>query len=190
MKLFLRNTRGGLNGVTNFTTRVSVGASNQNGFTLIEALVSISVMAIIVAAMASGITLAFRAVYFQRTGATAVDEGRRLMPIITKDLLVAKDSSLVDCNAPIWLGQGTPLTLNGRDPEFNTVTSVVYSLAGYDLVRTSSPGPVSRTVARNVFDASFLVCSSVYTVAVVTQSEGNTRSQATNTWQVYQRTVP
>lgn len=163
-------------------------ATGQGGFTLVEGLVAISVMAIIVSVMASGITLALRAVYFQRTGATAVDEGRRLVPIITKDLQVATDASPM----PVSLGAGTDLTLNGRDPEFDTPFTIVYSLDGSDLMRTLDTGGTvtARTVGRHVLAVDFSMSGSVYTVNLVTQSEGNTRSEATNTWEVYQRTVP
>lgn len=182
-----RLTRGSW-GLGAFSRGIRNGASNQGGYTLIEALVGVSVMAIIVSVMASGVTLAFKAAYFQRTGATAVDEGRRMIPIITKDLQVATQTSLIDGDPPISLGPGTDLTITHQVPETGAEFDVIYSLVGSDLVRTMNGTP--RTVARHVLAAEFSVSNSVYTVTLTTQSEGNTRSEATNEWQVYQRTAP
>ena len=157
---------------------------NQGGFTLIEALVGVSLMAIIVAVMASGITMAFRAVYFQRTGATSVDEGRRILPIITKDLQVATGTDPM----PVSLGPSTNLTITGRDPLTDMDYFIIYSLAGSNLVRTLDGTP--RTVGRHVSTADFSVTGSVFTVTLITSSESNTRSAATNTWDVYKRAGP
>lgn len=158
---------------------------------MIEALVGISIMAIIVSVMASGVTLAFKAAYFQRTGATAVDEGRRMIPVITKDLQVATQTDLVDGAPPVSLGPGTDLTITHQEPDplvGGGPYTIVYSLVGSDLVRSLDGTP--RTVARHVLAATFSLSGSVFTVTLTTQSEGNTRSEATNTWVVYQRIVP
>jgi prepilin-type N-terminal cleavage/methylation domain-containing protein len=171
--------------------RFSRAAGNQGGYTLIEALVGIAVMAIIVSVMASGVTQAFRAAYFQRTGATAVDEGRRLIPVVTRDLQVATQTNLIDGNPPISLAPGTDLTITQQEPDPAVGVgsyTIVYSLVGSELVRSLDGTP--RTVARHVASAQFSVSGAVYTVSLTTQSEGNTRSEATNTWVVYQRTIP
>ena len=183
-------TRGSL-GLGDFSRDIRNVASNQGGYTLIEALVGVAVMAIIVSVMASGVTQAFRAAYFQRTGATVVDEGRRLIPVITKDLQVSTQTDLIDGNPPISLAPGTDLTIIQQEPDpavGGGPYTIVYSLAGSDLIRSLDGTP--HTVARHLSSAHFSVSGAVYTVSITTQSEGNTRSEATNTWVVYQRTVP
>jgi hypothetical protein len=132
--------------------------------------------------MAAGITQAFRAVYFQRTGAVSVDEGRRLIPIITRDLQVATVSP-----SPVTLGPGNDLSIEQGDPAGGDI-DVIYSLSGSDLDRTRDG--TSWTVARHVLGADFAVSGPVTTVTLTTQSESNTRSAATNTWEVYRRTGP
>ncbi len=96
------------------------GNTNQCGFTLIEMVVGLSIMAILVSALATGITQAFRAAYFQRTGAVSVDEARRIIPIITKDLQTAKSTRL----------EGTDFIIDFEDPEDEIPKSyeVVYTL--------------------------------------------------------------
>jgi hypothetical protein len=111
-----------------------------------------------------------------------------MIPVITKDLQVATQTSLIDGDPPVSLGPGTDLTITHQEPETGAEFEVIYSLVGSDLIRTMDGTP--RTVARHVAAADFSVSNSVYTVTLTTQSEGNTRSEATNEWQVYQRTVP
>ncbi len=96
-------------------------SANQRGFTLIEMVVGLAIMALLVSALATGITQAYRAAYFQRTGAVSIDEARRIIPIITKDLQTAKSARL----------DGPDFIINFEDPEDERSNSAFNVTAGF-----------------------------------------------------------
>ena len=153
--------------------------SDQRGFTLIEMVVGLSIMAILVSALATGITQAFRAAYFQRTGAVSVDEARRIIPIITKDLQTAKSTRL----------EGTDFIIDFEDPKDESTHMITYSLDESNLIR--SEDDVGRTIGRHVKSVVFSVPETgIVEVALATQTAENEATETNNTWTVYQRPSP
>ncbi len=162
---------------------------NQRGFTLIEMVVGLAIMAVLVSALATGITQAFRAAYFQRTGAVSMDEARRIIPIITKDLQIAKSTSgSVTLNPEI---PGAVFTITFEDPEDDTPIEleIVYSLDVSNLIRSEADG--TRTVGRHVREVEFSITDpGIVEVTLATWTEENEATATNNTWTVYQRPSP
>ena len=161
---------------------------DQAGFTLVELVVAVSITAMVVSIMASGVIQSFRAVVFQRTGLTAMDETRRIIPVITKDLHVATLTNLEDGAAVVPTVQ---ITSTVPDPD--ATHTIDYVLSGTNLVRIRDQGTgdeVSWTVGRYVSDVEFSVSGSLFTVTLTVTDEGNTQSEVTSTWNVYQRSSP
>ena len=155
------------------------GNTNQCGFTLIEMVVGLSIMAILVSALATGITQAFRAAYFQRTGAVSVDEARRIIPIITKDLQTAKSTRL----------EGTDFIIDFEDPKDESTHMITYSLDESNLIR--SEDGVDRTLGRHVKEVVFSVSQAGRVeVTLATWGDENEATETNNTWTVYQRPSP
>ncbi len=153
--------------------------SSQRGFTLIEMIVGLAIMAVLVSALATGITQAFRAAYFQRTGAVSMDEARRIIPIITKDLQTAKSTSFV----------GTDFTIEFADPKDESTHNIVYTLEESNLIR--SEDGVDRTIGRHVREVEFSITDpGIVEVTLATWTEKNEATATNNTWTVYQRPSP
>ena len=163
--------------------------SNQRGFTLIEMVVGLAIMAVLVSALATGITQAFRAAYFQRTGAVSVDEARRIIPIITKDLQTTKSTSLLSEGDSVELGPGEDFTIDFEDPKDESTHTITYSLDESNLIR--SEDDVGRTIGRHVKSVVFSVPETgIVEVALATWTEKNEATETNNTWTVYQRPSP
>lgn len=169
------------------------GKGNQRGFTLIEMIVGLSIMAVLVSALATDITEAFRAAYFQRTGAVSVDEARRIIPIITKDLQTAKWTSLAAGKSVILSpdNPGSDFTIYFQDPEDETPLDrpIVYTLDESNLIR--SEDGVNRTIARHVKSVVFSFPEiGAVEVTLATWTEENEATETSNNWTVYQRPSP
>ncbi|MCH7621263.1 MAG: prepilin-type N-terminal cleavage/methylation domain-containing protein [Chloroflexi bacterium] len=167
----------------------TTGNRNQRGFTLIEMIVGLAIMALLVSALATGITQAFRAAYFQRTGAVSMDEARRIIPIITKDLQIAKSTSgSVTLNPEI---PGAVFTITFEDPEDDTPIEleIIYTLDESNLIR--SEDGVDRTIGRHVREVEFSITDpGIVEVTLATWTEKNEATATNNTWTVYQRPSP
>ena len=161
---------------------------DQAGFTLVELVVAVSITAMVVSIMASGVTQSFRAVLFQRTGLTAMDETRRIIPVVTEDLRVATQTTLEDGADPV-----STVEITSTDPDPVATHTTDYVLSGTNLVRIRDQGTVdeaSWTVGRYVSAVEFSVSGSLFTVTLPVTDEGNTESVVTSTWNVYQRSSP
>jgi hypothetical protein len=173
-------------------------SGDQGGFTMLEALVGVAIMAMVATVMAAGVAMAFRAVHFQRSGGIAVDEGRRIMPQIAQDLKVSRESNLTP-DVERSLDVDGDLVLTHVNPDNGSPFTVTYSLDGSNLIRTQQSAG-SRTMARNVVDAVFMFCETdtepecdgarYYNVTLITAGPDTDRSRAENPWRVYQRIDP
>ena len=160
------------------------GPAGQRGFTLVELLVSTTIMTLVATVMASGVYQAFRAVPFQRSGLNSLDEMRRILLPINRDLQIATAASPM----PVSLKDG-PLTIASINPLTNLGRTTSYSLSGTNLLRKVDSG-AARTIGRNVTAATFALSGSVFTVTLTSMTEGNKASAVTSTWTVYKRTAP
>ena len=159
------------------------GPAGQRGFTLVEMLVSTTIMTLVATVMATGIYQAFRAVPFQRSGLSSLDETRRMFLPITKDLQIATATSLTDGA----LAVSPPVTITSIKPASSPIEFryTCYSLSGANLVRIVDDEPTcssgaSRTVGRNITAAEFSRSGSVFTVTLTSTTEGNTASAVTS----------
>lgn len=157
--------------------------AGEGGFTLVELLVGITIMAMVTTVLASGISQAFKHARFQRTGLTSQDESRRLYLVITRDLQIATATDLVDGAAPV-----SSVTITWVDPNTSAVHTTAYSLSGTNLVRNVDG--VSMTAGRNISAIGFSRSGLLFTVSATATSEGNANTAVTSTWNVYKRTAP
>lgn len=170
--------------------------SSQRGFTLIEMIVGLAIMALLVSALASGITQAFRAAYFQRTGAVSMDEARRIIPIVTKDLQTAKSTSLAVGESVELTPEnpGAELIIKFEDPLTGEKLEITYELDQSNLIRSEDEVP--RTIGRHVKSVVFSVPepeileAEGVEVTLATWTEENEATATNNAWTVYQRPAP
>ena len=161
------------------------GLTGQRGFTLVEMLVSMTIMTLVATVMSAGIYQAFRAVPFQRSGLNSLDETRRTFLPITRDLQIATATSLTDGA----LAVSPPVTFAAINPTTSATRTTTYSLSGTNLLRKVDSG-VAKTIGRNVTAATFALSGSEYTLSLTSTTEGNKASAVTSTWTVYKRTAP
>ena len=167
------------------------GLAGQRGFTLVEMLVSMTIMTLVATVMATGVYQAFRAVPFQRSGLSSLDETRRMFLPLTRDLQIATATNLTAVPA-------SAVAITSVDPTTGGTQYTCYKIpaSSTKLVRINKATSLlcsdgaSRTVGRNISDVEFSVSGSVYTVTLTSTTEGNTASAVTSSWTVYKRTSP
>lgn len=149
----------------------SVLRGSSGGFTLVEMLVTVGLMAITTGVIGGGIFQSLGIVRYWRDDAVSVKEVRHALSWFSRDAINAKSTSLTDGAAPT-----SSVTITWTDQ--NSVShSAGYSLAGSELRRNYDGAVI--TVARKVqaegFSRSGMVLKLSLTVAA---SRGGTESKS------------
>lgn len=164
-------------------TMLRIALTHQGGFTLVELLLGVSILTVLVTGMSSGVFRAFRDVDFQRSGLNSLDESRRVIQYITRDLQVATGTNLID-----GASQVATVSITSKDPQTGVTHNTVYSLSGQNLVRTVDG--VAVNVGRNITAIGFSRSGVLFSVSLTSTTDGNTASAVNSTWNVYQRIAP
>lgn len=167
------------------STMRQTGLARQGGFTLVELLVSVSIMTAVVTGLSAVVFRAFRDVPFQRSGLSSLDESRRVLVSVSRDLQVATATNLINGASPV-----PSVTITAKAPGTALTHTTVYSRSGNNLVRTLDGVP--GIVGRNITAAGFSVSGSgaLFTVTLTSTTDNNATSAVTSAWNVYKRTGP
>ncbi len=151
----------------------------QRGFSLVEALVTVSVIGVLGSA-AAGFTYHMTQVAAYGSGRLVVEaDMRTAMQWLARDARMSHTTSLTDGGATVSCAALTPstcLTLTWTDEweEASTDYTVTYALVGTELRRTHNG--TTHVIARNVTDLTATLATKRVTATLSASSEGITNS--------------